>query len=105
MSSFDLGRQLGPAHLRLNEATDRLAGDVLDLASELGDCLRLADHYDNFAERMGALYPSLAGPAAHLGEMFRDLGALIGRLSTRAEELTASGGRLADRLAAFGPRE
>ena len=105
MSSCGPGHQLEQAGRSLGEATDRLAGEVLGLDGERGNCLRLATHYDDFARRMRQTYPSLAGPAARLGELFKDLEALLGRLSTRAEELTASGGRLADLLAPLGPGE
>jgi hypothetical protein len=105
MSSSDSGRGLEQARLDLDEATDTLAGGVIDLDGERGSCLCLADRHADFAGRVGGTYPSLAGPAARLGELFRDLETLLGRLSTQAEELTALGGNLADRLAPVEPGE
>jgi hypothetical protein len=86
---------------QLDETADRLAGTVLGLDGGREDCIRLGGRYEDFAGRMADEYPSLAGPAAHLGELFVDLNVALGKLSRTTEELTASAGLLADRIAAL----
>jgi hypothetical protein len=86
---------------QLDAAADRLAGTVFGLDEGREDCIRLADRYEDFAGRMAVEYPLLAGPAARLGELFIDLNEVLGRLSKTTEELTASAGLLADRVAAI----
>ncbi|MGD0810666.1 MAG: hypothetical protein ABSA91_13310 [Acidimicrobiales bacterium] len=93
---------LGLARTRLDTVTDDLAGAVLALDSDRANCLRLADHYDDFAGRIGPTYPSMAGPARALAELHRELDKCLGRLSETTEHLTGSAGRLADLVPLLG---
>ncbi len=95
------GPDIGGVQIQLNDAADRLASTVLVLDEDRRDCTDLAGRYKDLSGRMAQEYPSLAGPAAKLGELFTNLDAVLRRLSCRTEELTASAGRLADQVAAM----
>jgi ABC-type transporter Mla subunit MlaD len=101
MPPDDRGHRLDQARRELNETVDRLAASVLDLDEDRHNCLRLAEHFEDLSQRVADQYPSLAGPAKRLGELFTDLDSVLGRLSSSTEELTASAGRLADEAAGF----
>ena len=86
----DLHNRLQSAATKLDDATASLGQGILGLDEGRSRCGHMANRYDDFASRMESTYPSLAGPAARLGELFRELDEAMGRLSARTEEMVVS---------------
>jgi hypothetical protein len=91
--------QLAAARRQLSHSSDRLAAQVLAIDHNRAQCLRLADHCEDFAGSAAIDYPSLAAPASRLATLYRELEAALKGLSGATEELTGAAGRVADALA------
>lgn len=103
MSSERSG-DLGRAGDRLSDAVGGMASTVLGMDSERARCSDLADRYEDLSARMQSEHPSLAGPAARLAELWRELDAALGRLTAQSEQVIVAGDGLADRARALADR-
>ena len=93
------GDPLRAAGRQLSDATDHLAGHLLDLDQSRGTCLQLAERYREFAHRASDEYPSLAAPAARLAELWGNLDAALARMLATTGDLVCASGRRADAVA------
>ncbi len=84
----------------LDSAVTSLSRDVLEMDSNRSRCATLARRHDDFADRVATQYPSLAGPARRIAELYRELDTALARLSHSTEGVVAEGGRTADRVRA-----
>jgi ABC-type transporter Mla subunit MlaD len=90
---------------QLSDSVDALAGHAIDLRDQRTKYIDLADHYEDFAGRMSEQYPSLAGPATALADLFRQLDASLGRLESCTDGVIAHGGTLADQVTSASRRD
>ena len=102
MHDDEFERAFNSAGVRLGEAVDRLAGDLLALDESRQTCLRVAERCEDFARRVSADHPCLAAPASRLAELYFDLNFALGRLAATTEQLAGASGRAADAMAAYG---
>jgi hypothetical protein len=102
--SRELSADLARAGDRLSEAVGGMASTVLGMDSERARGARLADRYEDLSARTRDEYPSLAGPAARLAELWRELDAALGRLTAQSEQVIVAGDGLADRARTMAPR-
>ncbi len=98
-----LQRKLEETAKSLDSAVSSLSRDLLEMDSSRSRCARLARRHEDFADRVAADYPSLAGPARRIAELYRELDTALARMSRGAEGVIAEGGRTADRLRATTP--
>ena len=59
---------------------------------------------EDLSARMREEHPSLAGPAARLAELWRDLDAVLARLTAEGEQVIVAGDGLADRARTVAER-
>ena len=93
------GDPLRAAGRQLSDATDHLAGHLLELDQSRRSCLHLAERCRDFAHRASEEFPSLAAPAARLAVLWGDLDAALARMSVATEDLVCASGRAADAVA------
>jgi len=96
MDSAEVSTRLRSAGVELSQSVDRLTRSLTELDEASGGCAGLAARYDDFAVRMAAEYPALAGPASELAVLFRELDVALARVNTTTSALVGKGGSLAD---------
>ncbi|MCU4183940.1 DUF677 domain-containing protein [Acidiferrimicrobium sp. IK] len=96
MDSSEASTRLRTKGIELSKSVDRLTHTVTELDEESSHCSGLADRYEDFAARMADEYPSLAGPAAQLAVLFRELEVALDRLNATNASVIRDGGSLAD---------
>lgn len=90
----ELLRQLDRSAWDLDDAAAELGRGIFGLDEDRSNCEVLARRYDRLADDVEYEFPSLAAPAARLGELFRELHDALGRLSEKTEELVVCADRM-----------
>jgi nucleotidyltransferase/DNA polymerase involved in DNA repair len=87
------------ANAKLDEHTNRLAGDLLDLSDSLQRFAALADRWDLAAERLAEYSPNLAAQARQVAQSIRDGVAGVDGYTQPAGEVVGKAGAFSDVVA------